>query len=116
MTQSVVRRGFKSFLLIWFGQLISLTGSGLTGFALGVWVYQHTGSVTQFALISLFTTLPGIIFSPIAGALVDRWDRRLAMILSDSGAGLCTLSVALLLLAGRLEVWHIYIVRMLETE
>jgi hypothetical protein len=40
---------------------------------------------------------------------VDRWDRRWAMILSDSGAGLCTLSVALLLLAGRLEVWHIYI-------
>lgn len=95
-------RGFKSFLLIWFGQLISLTGSGLTGFALGVWVYQHTGSVTQFALISLFTTLPGIVFSPIAGALVDRWDRRWAMILSDSGAGLCTLSVALLLLAGTL--------------
>lgn len=109
MTQSVIQRGFKSFLLIWFGQLISLTGSGLTGFALGVWVYQHTGSVTQFALISLFSTLPGIVFSPVAGALVDRWDRRWAMILSDSGAGLCTLSIALLLLVGRLEVWHIYI-------
>ena len=109
MTHNVAPRGFQTFLLIWFGQLISLTGSGLTGFALGVWVYQRTGSVTQFALISLFTSLPGIVFSPIAGALVDRWDRRWAMILSDSGAGLCTLSVAVLLLAGRLEVWHIYL-------
>jgi DHA3 family macrolide efflux protein-like MFS transporter len=110
MTQNTAPRGFQTFLLIWFGQLISLTGSGLTGFALGVWVYQRTGSATQFALISLSTALPGIVFSPIAGALVDRWDRRQAMILSDTGAGLCTLSIALLFLAGRLEVWHIYIV------
>ena len=115
MTQNVAPRGFQTFLLIWFGQLISLTGSGLTGFALGVWVYQRTGSVTQFALISLFTSLPGIAFSPIAGALVDRWDRKWAMILSDTGAGLCTLSVALLLLAGRLEVWHIYIAMALSS-
>ena len=110
MTQQTAPRGFRTFLLIWFGQLVSLTGSGLTGFALGVWVYQNTGSVTQFALISLFTSLPGIVFSPIAGALVDRWDRRQAMILSDAGAGLCTLSVAILFFTGRLEVWHIYIV------
>ena len=108
-TERNIPPGFRTFLLIWFGQTISLTGSGLTGFALGVWVFLRTGSVTQFALISLFTSLPGIVFSPIAGALVDRWDRRWAMILSDSGAGLCTLSVALLLLAGRLEVWQIYI-------
>ena len=109
MTQSIPPRGLRTFVLIWAGQLVSLTGSGLTGFALGVWVYSQTGSVTQFALISLFTSLPGILFSPVAGALVDRWDRRWAMILSDSGAGLCTLSVAILLQTGRLEVWHIYL-------
>jgi len=102
-------RGFRTFLVIWAGQLVSLVGSGLTGFALGVWVYQRTGSVTQFALISLSTALPGILFSPIAGALVDRWDRRWAMILSDAGAGLCTLTMAVLLLLNRLQVWHIYL-------
>lgn len=115
MTQRADSRGFRTFLLIWLGQLVSLTGSGLTGFALGVWVYQRTGSVTQFALISLFTSLPGIVFSPIAGALVDRWDRRWAMIISDTGAGLCTLSVALLLLVNRLEVWQIYIAMALSS-
>jgi predicted MFS family arabinose efflux permease len=76
---------------------------------LGVWVYQRTGAVTQFALITLFTTLPGIVVSPVAGALVDRWDRRHAMMLSDSVAGCCALIVALLLLSGRLDIWHIYL-------
>ena len=90
MSDKADSRGFPTFILIWLGQFVSLTGSGLTGFALGVWVYQRTGSVTQFALISLFTALPGIVFSPIAGALVDRWDRRWAMIISDTGAGLST--------------------------
>jgi DHA3 family macrolide efflux protein-like MFS transporter len=101
--------GTKAFLLICFGQLISLIGSGLTGFALGVWVYQQTGAVTQFALITLFTTLPGIVVSPVAGAIVDRWNRRHAMMLSDSVAGCCALVVALLLLSGRLDIWHIYL-------
>lgn len=102
--------GFRSFLLIWLGQVVSLTGSSMTGFALGVWVFQETGSVTQFALIALSSTLPSIIFSPFAGALVDRWNRRTAMILSDAGSVLCTLAIALLLFNGRLEIWHLYII------
>ena len=106
--------GFRTFLLIWFGQLISLTGTGLTGFALGVWVYQRTGSVTQYSLIALFTTLPGILFSPLAGVLVDRWDRRWAMFIADAGAAVCTLTMCVLLYFGRLEVWEIYIIMALS--
>lgn len=109
MLQSTTATGTKVFTLIWFGQFVSLFGSGLTNFALGVWVYQRTGSATQFALISLFAQLPRILVYPVAGALIDRWDRRWAMVLSDSGAGLSTLVVALLLFTGRLEVWHIYL-------
>ncbi len=109
MAQRTVARGMQIFILIWFGQLVSLIGSGLTSFALGVWVYQRTGSVTQFALISLATTLPLIVISPVAGTLVDRWNRRWAMILSDSGAGLSTLMIVLLLATDHLEIWHIYL-------
>jgi MFS family permease len=101
--------GFKAFLLVWFGQMVSLTGSGLTSFALGVWVFLGTGSATLFALISLFANLPAVLLGPIAGALVDRWDRRKAMIFSDSGAALCTLAVFILLSLDRLEIWHIYL-------
>ena len=99
-----------TFYIIWVGQLVSLVGSGLTSFALGVWVFQQEGSVTQFALIGLFAVVPRIVLSPLIGPLVDRWDRRWAMIIADAGAGLSTLFIVLLLLAGRLEVWHVYVV------
>ena len=86
MTQMRTSSGMTIFLIIWLGQFVSLIGSGLTSFALGVWVFEHTGSITQFALIGLFTVLPRIILSPLIGPLVDRWDRRWAMIISDIGA------------------------------
>ncbi|HSF38406.1 MAG TPA: MFS transporter [Thermoanaerobaculia bacterium] len=101
-------RGMITFLLIWSGQVVSTLGSGLTGFALSVWVYQQTGSATRFALIALVTMLPGILLSPVAGALVDRWDRRWAMIVADTGSACSSLVIALLLWQGRLELWHIY--------
>lgn len=101
----------KAFLAIWLGQVISLLGSSLTTFALGVWVYQRTGSVTKFALIAFFASLPGLVLSPIAGALVDRWDRRRTMILSDCLAA-ATSAVLLVLLwdesRNLLALWHIY--------
>ena len=99
----------RAFLVIWGGQVISSLGSYLTGFALGVWVYQQTGSATLFALIALVTTVPGLLLSPFAGALVDRWDRRWALILASGGAGAATLALALLIWAGHLELWHIYL-------
>jgi len=99
----------RTFSIIWSGQLISLIGSSLTGFALGVWVFEQTGSATQFALIEVCTAIPGILLSPIAGALVDRYNRRWMMILSDAGSGLCTLTIFILLQGGRLEIWHIYL-------
>ncbi len=104
-----LRGSLPAFLLTWFGQVVSLVGSGLTSFALGVWVYERTGSPTLFAFIGLFAVLPKVVFSPLAGALVDRLDRRRVMILADGGAGLSTLFVAVLLFSGRLELWHIYL-------
>lgn len=100
----------RSFHIILIGQVVSILGSGLTTFGLGVWVYQTTASVTQFALIALFAALPGFIVSPFAGALVDRWDRRWVMIISDSIAALGTMSIVLLLFTNNLEIWHIYLV------
>jgi DHA3 family macrolide efflux protein-like MFS transporter len=98
----------STFVLTWLGQIVSLIGSGLTRFALGVWVYERTGSVSLFALILLFGILPGILVSPIAGTLVDRSNRRTVMLLSDSGSALSVLALFLLHLAGQLELWHIY--------
>jgi len=76
---------------------------------MGVWVYQRSGSVTQFAFTVLSGIVPGLLITPVAGFLVDRWNRRLVMILSDVGAALSVLSIALLLLLGRFQVRYFYI-------
>lgn len=109
MSKRATSQKLTVFIIVWFGQLISLFGSGLTSFALDFWVYQQTQSVTQFSLTALFTTLPGLLISPIAGALVDRWDRRWTMILSDAGSALATLFITIVVFTGTIQVWHIYI-------
>src|SRR5258707_9312350 len=93
MSQIQPSQSWRVFTIVWGGQLVSLVGSGLTSFVLGLWVLQRTQSVTQFALILVSGTLPRIFLSPLAGVLVDRWDRRWVMLLSDVAAGVCGLAV-----------------------
>lgn len=111
MTQqtTTTTRGIFTFALIWFGQLISLVGSGLTRFALSVWVFQQTGAVLDYSLILFFSVLPSGLALPLAGALADRWDRRKMMILSDSVAALATLTIVILIFTDQLAIWHIYV-------
>jgi DHA3 family macrolide efflux protein-like MFS transporter len=99
----------RAFPVVWIGQTVSLVGSSLTSFALGVSVFQDSGSISAFAFVGLFAVLPRVLLSPISGVLVDRWDRRRAMMLSDAGAGACTLILVVILLIGRLELWQIYL-------
>lgn len=100
----------KTFLVIWIGQLVSMLGSGLTSFALAVWIFAQTGKATPFALTVLFGNLPRILLLPVAGSLADRWNRRRVMILSDVGNALVTISVFVLLQFGSLQFWHIYLI------
>jgi MFS transporter, DHA3 family, macrolide efflux protein len=100
----------RAFLTIWSGQFVSLIGSGITSFALDLWVYQRTGSVTQYALITLFNVIPPILMAPIAGVLVDRWDRRSIILVSDLLAAIATGFIALLFFSGNLQVWQIAII------
>jgi DHA3 family macrolide efflux protein-like MFS transporter len=102
-------RELRNFLLFWFGQSLSEIGTRLTGFGLSIWVYQNTHAVTQLSLVIFFTTLPGVLITPLVGALVDRWNRRWTIIISDILAALITLTLALLLLTHNLQLWYIYI-------
>ena len=101
--------GMRVFIITWGGQFVSTLGSGLTSFALGVWIYEQTGSPTLFVYNVLAWVLPTILFSPVVGVIVDRWDRRLVMVLGDSGAGLSSLFIFIMLVSGRLEVWQVYL-------
>lgn len=103
------KKGMKTFFVIWLGQLASMIGSGLIGFALAVWIYDQTGQATPFALTALFSTIPRILLSPIAGAVSDRWNRKRIMLISDSLSGLITLATAFLLYTGQMQVWMVYL-------
>ncbi len=103
-------QGMPAFTVIWAGQVFSLIGSAMTGFAFTIWAWQKTGQATALALVGFFFMAPMVLFSPIAGALVDRWNRKLTMMLSDLATGLTTIVVLGLYLGGRLEIWHLYAV------
>ena len=103
------KAGVRTFLTVWLGQLVSIVGSGMTDFALGLYVYQRTQSVTQFALILLCRVLPVILLSPLAGALVDCWSKRTVMLCSDMVAALFTSALAALFISNQLQIWHIYL-------
>ncbi|KXL53283.1 putative bacilysin exporter BacE [Anaerotignum neopropionicum] len=85
----------KNFLIIWAGELISNIGSGMTAFALAIYVYQLTGSVTYVSLITLFAYMPTVLLSPFGGILADRYDRRILMICGDTLSGFGLLYILL---------------------
>jgi MFS family permease len=102
-------KGFSGFITIWLGQFASLFGSGMTSFALTIWIYQQTESPTALALSVFFATLPMLVFGPVSGALADRYSRKLLLIASDSLAGLSTLTLLAIYQTGYLQIWHIYV-------
>ncbi len=102
--------GLGVFALVALGEFVSLTGSGLTAFALGVWTFLSTGSVTMFGLMSACALVPAILVAPFAGAVVDRTDRRRVMLVADLCSGLGTGAIAALLATHRLQTWHIFVV------
>lgn len=100
----------RSFVLLWIGQMLSGIGSRVSSFALGLWVLHTTGSTTQFAITFIVTALPAMFFAPLAGALVDRWDRRRILMACDALSAALMGSLVLLLSSGHLAVWHVYVV------
>ena len=98
------------FFTIWAGQALSLFGSALVQFALIWWLTQKSGSATVLASATLFGMLPQIVIGPFAGALVDRWNRRIIMIVADATIAAFSLLLASLFAAGVVQIWHIYAV------
>ncbi len=97
-----------SFLILWFTQSFSALGSSMTNFALIIWSYQQHGSALKTAMLSICTYAPYVIMSIFAGALSDKWNKKITMLISDSFAALCSVAVLGLLQTGRLEIWHLY--------
>lgn len=108
--QSQPKHWLRNYLPMWIGQAFSILGSNLVQFALIWYLTEQTGSATVLATATLIGLIPGVFLGPFAGALVDRWNRKLTMILSDSLVALATLVLALLFATDLIQAWHIYTV------
>ena len=104
-----------TFFTIWGGQALSLLGSQLVQFALIWYLTVSTGSATVLAIASLVGMLPGVILGPLVGTLVDRWNRRLIMLLADSLIALATIGLAVLFALDIVTIWHIYVVMFIRS-
>lgn len=100
---------YSKFLLIWAGQFTSIIGTGLTIFALGIFVYQTTHTASSYVFILMCVFLPPFLLKPFGGVLADRYDRRLMMVLSDLGATLGLLFIFFSMLSGNVQLWQIYL-------
>jgi len=107
---TVAGRWKARFFTIWTGQQLSIVGSRAAQFALVWWLTTTTGSATVLASASLVALVPQIVLGPFVGALIDRWNRRLVMIVADSFIALVGLWLAYMFWTGSMEVWHVYVV------
>jgi MFS transporter, DHA3 family, macrolide efflux protein len=105
----------RPFLTVWVGQAISQFGSAVVQFALIWWLAELTNSATMLAYASIVGTLPYILVAPWAGALVDRWNRRIVMIISDGSIAVFSAGLALLFLFHSVHPWHIFLVMFLRS-
>lgn len=108
--QSSTKRpsGMFGFTIVWLGQIISVLASNMSGFALTIWAFEETGSATIMGGMQTAFILPFLLISPFSGALVDRYNRKLMMMVSDLGAVLATLVILILRAGDNLEIWHLF--------
>lgn len=107
-------RELRTFLILWITQSFSELGSAMTNFALVIWSYQQQGSALTTSLLAICSYAPYVLLSIFAGALSDRWNKKLTMLVSDSFAALCSVSVLVLLTTGHLQIWHLYVINTLN--
>lgn len=102
-------RPLKPFMVIFAGQAFSLFGSRLVQFALVWWITETTGLASTLAFASIVAMLPQVLLGPFAGALVDRWNRKTVMMVSDSFIALVVVALAFLYGTGTIQLWHVFI-------
>lgn len=93
-------KGYKKFLLLWMGELISSIGGGLTSFGIGTYIFYETGSAAGMSFVTLLGFLPTLLLSVPAGVLADRFDRRLLMMIGDGFSGLGILFILICMKSG----------------
>jgi len=109
MLTSLKPQGMSRFYVLWAGSLVSIFGAMMTSFLLGILAYEQTKSTTAFALVLVSYTLPSLVLAPVAGALVDHWNRKWTMMGGVIAVTLCTAVIGLLLYRKGGWDWRIYL-------
>lgn len=109
------QRGLRTFYTLAVAQIVSQIGSQMSSLAVGIYVYQQTGQATPLTLVALFLMLPTVLAGSIAGVLADRLDRRLLMIVGDTGAALGTVALFISISTGAFQIWHLYVVALWQS-
>ena len=104
----------KTFFLIWTGQAFSIVGSMLVQFAIVWWMTEKTGSAAVLATATIISIIPGVFLGPFAGALVDRWNRKLVMIVADGVTAVTTLGLVVLFFSGHIQIWHVFVAQFIR--
>lgn len=99
----------KPYLLLWGTQSFSGLGSAMTSYALVIWSYTQNGSALMTALLMVSSYAPYVLLSIFAGALSDRWNKKVTMLVCDTIAALTTVVMLLLLKNDALQIWHLYL-------
>jgi MFS transporter, DHA3 family, macrolide efflux protein len=101
--------GMVGLTIVLLGQAISILASSMTGFALSIWVFQRTNSATSLGIMQTAFSLPYLLIIPLAGVMVDRYNRKLMMAVSDLSAGIATIAIFVLMATQHLQIWHFYV-------
>jgi MFS family permease len=99
--------GMFGFTVVWVGQIISMLASNMSWFALTIWAFEKTGSATVLGSLQTAFILPFLLISPFSGAMVDRYNRKIMMMVSDLGAVIATGTILFLNAFDLLEIWHL---------
>jgi MFS family permease len=109
MSQTSNPSSMRNFLTIWAGQVVSTIGSSMSSFAITIWAWEITGKATTLTLVGFFSLLPGIAIASISGTIIDRFNRKLLMMLGDTVAVVMTVTMMLLYITNHLQIWHLYL-------
>jgi MFS family permease len=114
-------KGFRTFVIVWATQSLSITGSGMTGFALNIYLAQvlfaDASQKAELALalmlLNLGFVIPWVVGAPLAGAFADRHDRRLTMLAADAASAALSLVTVVLMLSAAVQLWMPFVIGVL---
>ncbi len=107
--------GQRNFLLLWVAHTISILGDYVFFVAITFWIYERTGSAAATGAVLVVSTIPMFLFAPVAGMVVDRWDRRRIMLLAEGARAVLFLGLLVVVIARPSTLWPIYVVAFVQS-